>query len=216
MMRPLCITMRKSDSSAIRGSCVTKMNILRCWRSNCTARVRWMPAFSTSSSNTTGVLQITVASAINSARVWPPESSVMRLSRSIASPVNWLAKSIAFGHQLLGFAPRRADPRMRHQELADRQIGEERGVLRDQRDRIFRGIIAEILRRRLAVDENPPPAGRVAVGEQFDVVDERGLAGAGRPDDAHDLPHRQVEPSERFGLPFLAVAAENGNGFDHN
>ena len=54
-----------------------------------------MPAFSTSSSKTTGVLQMTVASAISRARTCPPESSVMRLSMSIGSPVNWLANSMA-------------------------------------------------------------------------------------------------------------------------
>ena len=93
VMPPFCITMRKSESSAMRGSWVTKMKILRCWRSSCIARVRWMPAFSTSSSSTIGVSQITVASAISNARVCPPESSVMRLSTTIGSPVNWLAKS---------------------------------------------------------------------------------------------------------------------------
>ena len=71
MTHPPSMTMRKSLNRAIRGSCVTKMKILRYWRNNSTARVRWMPAFSTSSSNTTGVLQMTVASAIKSARVWP-------------------------------------------------------------------------------------------------------------------------------------------------
>ena len=53
-----------------------------------------MPAFSTSSSNTMGVSQMTVASAMSRARVWPPESSVMRTSRSTGSPVSWLAKSM--------------------------------------------------------------------------------------------------------------------------
>ena len=52
-----------------------------------------MPAFSTSSSSTIGVSQMMVASAISSERVWPPESSVMRLVSEIGSPVSWLAKS---------------------------------------------------------------------------------------------------------------------------
>ena len=120
------------------------------------------------------------------------------------------------GHQWLRLVAADRDARMRHQELADRQIGKKRRVLRDQRDRVFRRIVAEIRRRRLAVDQNPPAAGRIAVGKQFDVVDERRLAGAGRTDNAHDLPHGHVDPSERFGLPILAVPAEDRNGFDHD
>ena len=53
----------------MRGSCVTKIKILRYWRSSSMARVRLIPAFSTSSSRTMGVLQMMAASAINKARV---------------------------------------------------------------------------------------------------------------------------------------------------
>ena len=113
------------------------------------------------------------------------------------------------------FAAAGPHPRVRQQELAHRHVGEERGVLRDQGDGVARRIVAELGRGRLAVDQHAPAAGRVAVGEQFDVVDQRRLARAGRADDADDLSHLEVDAAEGFGSAVAAVAAEDADGLNH-
>ena len=200
----------------MRGSCVTKMKILRYSRSSSSARVRWMPAFSTSSSSTMGVLQMIVASAMRSARVWPPESSVMRLSTRIGSPVNWLAKLSVRSSIVATCAP--AALRMRawvSRNSPDGQVGEERGVLRDQGDGIAGRVVAIFRGRARAVDEDAPARRRIGVGEQLDVVDERGLARAGRPDDADHVAHPQVNALHGLGLARLAAPAEDRDGLDH-
>ncbi|OPY27027.1 MAG: hypothetical protein A4E28_02205 [Methanocella sp. PtaU1.Bin125] len=69
------------------------MKIFRYWRSSSSALVRWMPAFSISSRRMIGAFPMTTASAISNDRVWPPESPVILQSRSIGSPVSWLANS---------------------------------------------------------------------------------------------------------------------------
>jgi hypothetical protein len=85
-----------------------------------------MPAFSISSSSTIGALPITTASATSSARVWPPESSVIAASRMIGSPVSWFANSIVSATTSAG----RAAPRTRACVVRNRCTGRsERNVV---------------------------------------------------------------------------------------
>jgi hypothetical protein len=78
-------------------------------------------------------------------RPWPPPRSLHFVALERAGS----ADPEAFEPYLVaGFDPvANAKPRMRQQELADRQVGEEGGVLRDERDRVARRIVAELLRR---------------------------------------------------------------------
>ena len=98
---------------------------------------------------------------------------------------------------------------MGQQELAHRQVGEKRRVLRDQGDRVACRVVAELGRGGRIVDQDSPAGRRVAVGEQFDVVDERRLAGAGRPDNAHHLAHRHVDAAEGLRLTVASVPTQD-------
>ena len=103
---------------------------------------------------------------------------------------------------------------VRLEELAHGEVAEERGVLRDQGDGVLGGVVAELARGTLAVDQHPPHRRRVAVGEHLDVVDERRLARPRGADDAGDVAHLQVDALHGFGLAVFAAAADDGDALD--
>ncbi len=105
----------------------------------------------------------------------------------------------------------RADAGMCGQKFLHRQVGQEGGVLGDQGDGIAGRVIAVFERGAFAVDQDAAPGLGVAVGEQLDIVDERSLARAGRPDDADHVAHFEVDALHRFGLTGAAHPAQDGD-----
>ena len=168
-----------------------------------------MPAFSTSSSSTIGVLQMTVASAISSARVCPPESSVMRLSRSIGSPVSLLAKSRACCTSSGDSLVAGANPRMGQQELADRQVGEERRVLGDQGDGVARRVVAELGRAGWPLIRIRRPVGVSASANSSRSLMSVVLPEPVGPTMLTTWPIVMSMRPKRLGLTFASVPAQN-------
>ena len=79
--------------------------------------------------------------------------------------------------------------------------------LRAGSSRIFR-------RGRLAVDQDAAAGRGVRIGEQLDVVDKRGLARAGRPDDADHVAHFKVNAIDRIRGTVTAVTTKDGDLLD--